>query len=459
VSQPLKVATQTPSATTDKAASETQMPFVGRITGMVDCQWSDPNTAVPGPVAVPLGRRYALSAGLLEITYDTGAKVILQGPVTYEVESPNSGYMSVGKLTARVEKRVDSGQWIVDSTASHAANPQSLIRNPLRPTTRCPLFAVRTPTAMVTDLGTEFGVEVSENGVTETYVFVGKVLAEQTTHDGGAMSSRTLSAGEAARIESGRVAMLSQEGSSRKFIRSVPRPEPPVKFIGPVPYQSFENRDATSNISPFSKIAGGPFGPLSGDKGQRSWTGPQGQYFYLEDMESGEIHAPGLSRMGGHIQGVTVKPDTTDSVDEDDGVIDNANRGDITHSLWFGGDGGALTIWFDANVLGRLPTHVGFVITDCSPDVNTRVEVFDQAHRLLAKEKLYNVTFAEADHRAGPGRAAESRFFGIVRANAEDRGGIGSIVLTEVFPNDRRADQGIEIDHIQYGAALPVEKE
>ena len=24
----------------------------------------------------------------MEITYDTGAKVILQGPVTYEVESP-----------------------------------------------------------------------------------------------------------------------------------------------------------------------------------------------------------------------------------------------------------------------------------------------------------------------------------------------------------------------------------
>ena len=45
----------------------------------------------------------------MEITYNTGAKVILQGPVTYEVES-NGGYLSLGKLTGKLEKRV-SGQW------------------------------------------------------------------------------------------------------------------------------------------------------------------------------------------------------------------------------------------------------------------------------------------------------------------------------------------------------------
>ena len=41
----------------------------------------------------------------MEITYDTGAKVILQGPVTYVVESKDGGFLSLGKLTARVEKR------------------------------------------------------------------------------------------------------------------------------------------------------------------------------------------------------------------------------------------------------------------------------------------------------------------------------------------------------------------
>ena len=46
----------------------------------------------------------------MEITYDTGAKVILQGPVTYEVESKDGGFLSVGKLTARVEKKVRSSK-------------------------------------------------------------------------------------------------------------------------------------------------------------------------------------------------------------------------------------------------------------------------------------------------------------------------------------------------------------
>ena len=85
----------------------------------------------------------------MEITYDTGAKVILQGPVTYEVESAAGGYLSIGKLTARVAKR-DGGRGERESKSPNlqisksTINPQSPIPNPL--------FSVRTPTATVTDL-------------------------------------------------------------------------------------------------------------------------------------------------------------------------------------------------------------------------------------------------------------------------------------------------------------------
>ena len=58
----------------------------------------------------------------MEITYDTGAKVILQGPVTYEVESSHGGYLSVGKLTGRVEKKMCSVQWLMVSK-SQIADP------------------------------------------------------------------------------------------------------------------------------------------------------------------------------------------------------------------------------------------------------------------------------------------------------------------------------------------------
>jgi len=107
--------------------------YVGEITGMVDVKWVDLQKA-PLSNYVILGRQYDLASGLVEITYDTGVRVILQGPCTYEIESAAGGYLSLGKLTARIEK---------NKAANQKSNPQSLIPNPL--------FAVRTPTAVVTD--------------------------------------------------------------------------------------------------------------------------------------------------------------------------------------------------------------------------------------------------------------------------------------------------------------------
>ena len=83
---------------------EVKREFVGRITNMIDCKWVDPKTAPIGPVAVLLGCKYALYSGLLEITYDSGTKVILEGPVDYEVDSRNSGLLVNGKVTAKLEK-------------------------------------------------------------------------------------------------------------------------------------------------------------------------------------------------------------------------------------------------------------------------------------------------------------------------------------------------------------------
>ena len=82
-----------------------ETPLVGRVTGAVDCRWADPKTEAFDRDGVSLGRKFALASGFLEITYDTGAKVILQGPCRYEVESPAGGYLSLGKLTARVKNK------------------------------------------------------------------------------------------------------------------------------------------------------------------------------------------------------------------------------------------------------------------------------------------------------------------------------------------------------------------
>ncbi len=242
--------------------------YVGRVTGMADVQWADINTSTEKGNGVPLGRKYAIASGLMEITYDTGATVILQGPVTYEVDSHDGGFLSIGKLTARLEKRgegrgeskrsgimgqqtVASGQWSVASeinpeipksptsspqpaltlTLSQRergpdTNPQSLIPNPSLSTIHYPLFTIKTPIATVTDLGTEFGVAVNGEGNTETEVFVGEVsVALADMQNKGSNGATVVRQGHIAHVDRNaiRLSVPKHHGSGNSgFVRVMP---------------------------------------------------------------------------------------------------------------------------------------------------------------------------------------------------------------------------------------------
>ena len=111
----------------------------------------------------------------MEIAYDSGAKVLLQGPATYEVESASGGFLSVGKLTASVGER---GRGEGKGKGSHV-NPSSSLA-----TLPSPLFTVRTPTAIVTDLGTEFYVECNPSGETTSHVLRGLVKVQTAARSG-----------------------------------------------------------------------------------------------------------------------------------------------------------------------------------------------------------------------------------------------------------------------------------
>jgi hypothetical protein len=167
---------QSPSPEDGSVATSSDA-VVAKITGQVECRWAKPVDLSSDNV--PLGRKYALSAGLLEITYNTGVRVILQGPANYQVTSRNGGTLSVGKLTARLhDKRMrDGGQRSEESSTAATAVPSSpLSPVPVRQTPAA-TFAIRTPTTVVTDLGTEFGVDVNSAGRTEVHVLEGVVEA------------------------------------------------------------------------------------------------------------------------------------------------------------------------------------------------------------------------------------------------------------------------------------------
>jgi hypothetical protein len=145
---------------------ERQVPLIGRITRVNNCQWADPSTAGKVGDAVPLGRRFALTAGLLEITYNTGATVVLYGPVMYEAESVRGGFLALGRLTARIGEGDESGK----VTASTDASPMAEIAGHQ-------LFFVRTPTAVFSGKTGEVVVRVEDARSSSAYALRGHFQA------------------------------------------------------------------------------------------------------------------------------------------------------------------------------------------------------------------------------------------------------------------------------------------
>ena len=202
---------------------------------MKDCRWADPHTQAFIGSSVPLGRKYALSAGLLEITYRSGAKLILEGPCTYQVESRTGGYLELGKLTAKIERREEGRVKRERSEVKgQKSENSSLIPRPS-------YFVVKTPTAVVTDLGTEFGVEVSKEGNTTSCVFRGSVKVQIVDDKLGANrrpvgtgaggeGSVVLRANESARVEKSKDSAVpglfvgGKVGATPKFVRRLYEP-------------------------------------------------------------------------------------------------------------------------------------------------------------------------------------------------------------------------------------------
>jgi hypothetical protein len=208
---------------------------------MVDCRWADETTTAIIGAYIPLGRKYALDYGLMEITYDTGAKVIVQGPASFEVESTNGGFLSIGKLTGKVSVEKAKG------------------------------FSVRTPTATITDLGTEFGVEVDGKGVTDAQVFVGEVqVAAASDRPGGNKQPLVVRAGQNAHVAKGVTLSVDQrdfDARAKRFTRTMPSRSPTsdayaklVLSMNPVVYYRMDQWPATDRKGRYVIVDSAPGG-------------------------------------------------------------------------------------------------------------------------------------------------------------------------------------------------------
>jgi hypothetical protein len=94
--------------------------------------------------------RLKIETGVAEITFNSGARVFLEGPAVFEVESPDRAYLERGRLTAEVPKPATG-------------------------------FVINTPRVNVVDIGTRFGVSVDDLGDTEVHVMQGIVEVSRLT--------------------------------------------------------------------------------------------------------------------------------------------------------------------------------------------------------------------------------------------------------------------------------------
>ncbi len=168
-------------------------PSVARLEQVKDVRWCDDLApAIDAPL--PAGSKLALEQGLLEVVFQSGARMILQGPAEVELQSPSAAVLLRGKLTAEVPAEARG-------------------------------FAVHAPNATVVDLGTRFGV-ACQAGQTDVEVFLGKVLLRlDDAQSGGGPQELPITANSAVRVNGvpgqGALKVTSLAAGSRSFVQSL----------------------------------------------------------------------------------------------------------------------------------------------------------------------------------------------------------------------------------------------
>ena len=116
---------------------------IATITDSRDAIWSDESDGLLASDEIGVGI-LRLESGAAKLEYRHGVVLSLVGPAEFEIFSQDRGALRYGEMAAYVPDGAEG-------------------------------FRVETPTAGVTDLGTEFGVSVNAQGQTSLSVFDGKV--------------------------------------------------------------------------------------------------------------------------------------------------------------------------------------------------------------------------------------------------------------------------------------------
>ena len=178
---PDKTVNNTPAIVEEKPREPSQpqapAPVVATLVRSLDARWLDDPRSWDGADGLREGKHH-LTGGLVEIELTKGARVVLEAPISFTLNHTNAMTLTHGRLVATV--------------------PPAAVG-----------FTVKTPSAQIIDYGTEFGVDVMANGVTQAHVFTGEITAAAL--QGTAPPSRLLQGEASAVSPQGQVESLDSQ--------------------------------------------------------------------------------------------------------------------------------------------------------------------------------------------------------------------------------------------------------
>ena len=162
-----------------------------RLAASVAPRWIDLKYAPYVGESIPRGI-LNLRSGLVQVHINGGVSAVIQGPAKFQISSNRKLVLLSGKVAVSV--------------------PHSQIG-----------FSVHTPQAVVTDLGTDFGVQAYGNNRTQLVVLKGKVSAAVVPMGGNAsrIPSRIITVGNGAKVSNSSILVLPAEKLHVRFVRTL----------------------------------------------------------------------------------------------------------------------------------------------------------------------------------------------------------------------------------------------
>lgn len=176
--------------------------------------WRNPNGSFAVASRVAADQTMNLERGQVELTYSSGARLLLTGPFDFSA-LPTGGILRRGELVASVPE------------SGHG-------------------FTIETPHGKVIDLGTEFGVVVDDFGVSQVSVFEGKVETLPARASGATRDKIELTSGRAIQWTDRAIIPIALRG--QRYNR--PKDDIPTNQIGISSRTSIDEDFQNSSLSP-----------------------------------------------------------------------------------------------------------------------------------------------------------------------------------------------------------------